>query len=117
MITNASPLDGNVFLSGTQTNIAYQYANNTNFRTVYYNGQTPSSSQLSGALDAAYTEIREATREIRESGFSKENAAKLLRTSTIVAAGPGQAAIDDNLGMSSSAKRDGSLKGDSLAFR
>ncbi|MDO8813667.1 MAG: hypothetical protein Q7J38_16795, partial [Gallionella sp.] len=115
LLTNAAPAEGSVYLSGAQNTVFYQYASDFTKRTVFYNGVAPSSSQFSGALDAAYTENRESTREIRESGFSKENAAKLLRTSTIVAAGPGQAAVDDNLGMSSSAKCDGSLKGDSLA--
>jgi hypothetical protein len=53
---------------------------------------------LTGALDAAYLDIRNQTTEIRESGFAKENASKVLRRGVVTSAGPGQPAVDDSTG-------------------
>jgi mucin-19 len=77
----------------------YEFSGVPGKRSVKYNGVEATSSQLSGALDAAYLDIRNQTTEIRESGFAKENANKILRRGVVTSAGPGQPAVDDSSGL------------------
>jgi hypothetical protein len=70
---------------------------------------------LTGALDAAYLDIRNLTTEIRESGFSKENASKVLRRGVVTSAGPGQPAVDDSTGMAGAEECEGGFANGSLS--
>ena len=72
----------------------YQYAGNSNYRTVIYNGQDPQSFKINGALDASYLEFRNISRELRESGFAKDNAARILRNGLITRAGEGEPVLN-----------------------
>ena len=83
-------------------------------RSVKYNGFEPTSSQLTGALDAAYLDMRNATIEIRESGFAKENANKVLRRGVVTDAGPGQPAVDDSKGTMSLVTCDANFRNNTL---
>ncbi|MCF8177703.1 MAG: hypothetical protein K9J74_04285, partial [Sulfuritalea sp.] len=93
----------------------YEFSGNPLYRSVKYNGVEATNAQLTGALDAAYLDIRNQTTEIRESGFAKENANKVLRRGVVTSAGPGQPAIDDSTGLASAELCDGNFKGGQLA--
>ncbi|MCF8198369.1 MAG: filamentous hemagglutinin N-terminal domain-containing protein [Sulfuritalea sp.] len=93
----------------------YEFSGNPLYRSVKYNGAEATNAQLTGALDAAYLDIRNQTTEIRESGFAKENANKVLRRGVVTSAGPGQPAIDDSTGLASAELCDGGFSGGQLA--
>ncbi|MBK9624571.1 MAG: hypothetical protein IPO38_08425 [Rhodocyclaceae bacterium] len=92
----------------------YPDSGKVGFRSVKYNGVEATSEQLTGALDAAYLDIRNQTIEIRESGFAKENANKILRRGVVTSAGPGQPAVDDSTGMAQLDSCDGNFINDAL---
>jgi len=102
------------------TNLVPSYYGNglspkpNDLRPILYNGQGANSPQLNGAFDAVYVTFREASVQVRESGFAKENAAGILRRGVIVDAQPGQAAVDDNRGLHTVSKCEGGLNGASL---
>ncbi|MBI5898861.1 MAG: hypothetical protein HZB40_06520 [Rhodocyclales bacterium] len=93
----------------------YEFSGDPTKRSVKYNGVEATNAQLTGALDAAYLDIRNQTTEIRESGFAKENASKVLRNGVVTSAGPGQPAIDDSTGQTRMEDCEGGLSGDSLS--
>jgi hypothetical protein len=93
----------------------YEFAGDPNHRSVRYNGFEPQNAQLTGALDAAYLDIRNATTEVRESGFAKENASKVLRRGVVTSAGPGQPAVDDSTGMAGAEECEGGFADGSLS--
>lgn len=87
----------------------YEFGGDPTKRPVYYNGVGAESALTTGALDAAYLDIRNAARAIREGGFSKENAAVLLQMGVVTEARPGQTAIDENKGLRLVTNCDGKL--------
>jgi hypothetical protein len=93
----------------------YEFSGDPTKRSVKYNGVEATNAQLTGALDAAYLDIRNQTTEIRESGFAKENASKVLRNGVVTSAGPGQPAIDDSTGQAGMEDCEGGLSGDNLS--
>ncbi|MDO8787404.1 MAG: hypothetical protein Q7J42_04965, partial [Sulfuritalea sp.] len=93
----------------------YEFSGDPLHRSVKYNGVEATNAQLTGALDAAYLDIRNATIEIRESGFAKENANKVLRRGVVTSAGPGQPAVDDSTGTMGLASCDGNFRDSNLA--
>ncbi|MCX7165482.1 MAG: hypothetical protein NTV11_04300, partial [Rhodocyclales bacterium] len=92
----------------------YEFSGDPLRRSVKYNGVEATNAQLTGALDAAYLDIRNATIEIRESGFAKENANKVLRRGVVTSAGPGQPAVDDSTGIAGAGVCDGNFTDGSL---
>jgi hypothetical protein len=108
--------DGTIMLFGDdKVQPKYEFSGDPLHRSVKYNGVEATSAQLTGALDAAYLDIRNQTTEIRESGFAKENASKVLRRGVVTSAGPGQPAVDDSTGLAGLELCDGSFGGGSLA--
>jgi hypothetical protein len=102
--------DGTIFLIGDDAiQPKYEFAGDSTKRSVRYNGAQVENAQLTGALDAAYLDIRNQTTEIRESGFAKENASKVLRRGVVTSAGPGQPAVDDSTGMAGLEPCDGNF--------
>jgi hypothetical protein len=93
----------------------YAFSGNPLYRRVLYNGNEATNAQLTGALDAAYLDIRNMTTEIRESGFAKENASKVLRRGVVTSAGPGQPAVDDSTGMAGAEECEGGFANSSLS--
>jgi hypothetical protein len=111
-----APSAGVVYLVGDNTiKPKYEFGGDPTHRLVLYNGVGAESARATGALDAAYLDIRNQAREVRESGFAKENAAKVLRQGVVTEAGPGQPAIDDNRGMLAPVSCDGQLKNNDLS--
>ena len=107
---------GTVMLFGEDTfQPKYEFSGDPNKRSVKYNGVEATNAQLTGALDAAYLDIRNQTTEIRESGFAKENASKVLRRGVVTSAGPGQPAVDDSTGMAGAEECEGGFANDSLS--
>jgi hypothetical protein len=92
----------------------YEFSGQLGYRSVKYNGVEATSAQLTGALDAAYLDIRNQTTETRESGFAKENANKVLRRGVVTSAGPGQPAVDDSTGTATPGSCDGDFSKDEL---
>jgi hypothetical protein len=92
----------------------YEGSGDLSKRSVLYNGVEATNSQLTGALDAAYLDIRNANTEIREGGFAKENASKILKRGVVTSAGPGQPAVDDSTGMAGAEDCEGSFAGGNL---
>ncbi|MBI5108607.1 MAG: hypothetical protein HZA62_07645, partial [Rhodocyclales bacterium] len=92
----------------------YEFSGDPTKRSVKYNGVEATNAQLTGALDAAYLDIRNMTTEIRESGFAKENASKVLRRGVVTSAGPGQPAVDDSTGMAGAEECEGGFANESL---
>jgi hypothetical protein len=74
-----------------------------------YNGNEATNAQLEAGLTASSSEINNLTNEIRESGFGKENASKILRRGVVTSAGPGQPAVDDSTGTAGTESCDGSF--------
>ncbi|MDO8331911.1 MAG: hypothetical protein Q7T36_15710, partial [Fluviicoccus sp.] len=108
--------DGTIHLVGDDAiQPRYEFSGNPLHRSVKYNGVEATNAQLTGALDAAYLDIRNATIEIRESGFAKENANKVLRRGVVTSAGPGQPAVDDSTGTMGLASCDGNFRDSNLA--
>jgi filamentous hemagglutinin family protein len=108
--------DGSINLKGDdQFQPKYEFSGNPLYRRVLYNGNEATNAQLTGALDAAYLDIRNMTTEIRESGFAKENASKVLRRGVVTSAGPGQPAVDDSTGMAGSEECEGGFANGSLS--
>ncbi|MDO8292205.1 MAG: hypothetical protein Q7T29_05005, partial [Gallionella sp.] len=108
--------DGTIHLVGDDAiQPKYEFSGNPLHRSVKYNGVEATNAQLTGALDAAYLDIRNATIEIRESGFAKENANKVLRRGVVTSAGPGQPAVDDSTGTMGLASCDGNFRDSNLA--
>jgi hypothetical protein len=108
--------DGTVNLKGDdKVQPKYEFSGNPLYRRVLYNGNDATNAQLTGALDAAYLDIRNLTTEIRESGFSKENASKVLRRGVVTSAGPGQPAVDDSTGMAGAEECEGGFANGSLS--
>ncbi|MDA8254599.1 MAG: hypothetical protein M0Z99_02995, partial [Betaproteobacteria bacterium] len=108
--------DGTIFLVGDDAfQPKYEFSGDPLHRVVKYNGVDATNAQLTGALDAAYLDIRNLTAEIRESGFAKENASKVLRRGVVTSAGPGQPAVDDSTGMAGLALCDGVFSANRLA--
>ena len=108
--------DGTVMLFGDETHQPkYEFSGDPTHRSVKYNGVEATNAQLTGALDAAYLDIRNQTTEIRESGFAKENASKVLRRGVVTSAGPGQPAVDDSTGLAGMELCDGIYGNDALA--
>ena len=93
----------------------YEFSGQLGHRSVRYNGAEATNAQLTGALDAAYLDIRNQTTETRESGFAKENANKVLRKGVVTSAGPGQTAVDDSKGIANMGSCDGSFNKEELA--
>jgi hypothetical protein len=93
----------------------YEGSGDLSKRAVLYNGVEATNAQLTGALDAAYLDIRNATTEVRESGFAKENASKVLRRGVVTSAGPGQPAVDDSTGMAGAEECEGGFADGSLS--
>ncbi|KAF0188277.1 MAG: hypothetical protein FD165_2858, partial [Gammaproteobacteria bacterium] len=99
VVIGSSASDGTIMLVGPDAvQPRYEFSGQLGKRSVKYNGVEATNAQLTGALDAAYLDIRNATIEIRESGFAKENANKVLRRGVVTSAGPGQPAVDDSTG-------------------
>ena len=110
VVNGSSAADGTIMLVGPDAvQPRYEFSGQLGKRSVKYNGVEATSAQLTGALDAAYLDIRNATIEIRESGFAKENANKVLRRGVVTSAGPGQPAVDDSTGLAGMASCDGSF--------
>ena len=107
--------DPTKLVGGVPIQPKYEFAGVLGSRSVKYNGVEATSSQLAGALDAAYLDIRNQTTEVRESGFAKENANKILRRGVVTSAGPGQPAVDDSAGLAQLETCDGSFTGSQLA--
>jgi hypothetical protein len=108
--------DGTINLKGDdKVQPKYEFSGNPLYRRVLYNGNDATNAQLTGALDAAYLDIRNLTTEIRESGFSKENASKVLRRGVVTSAGPGQPAVDDSTGMAGAEECEGGFANGSLS--
>jgi hypothetical protein len=108
--------DGTIFLIGDDAvQPKYEFSGDPLHRIVKYNGVDATNAQLTGALDAAYLDIRNQTTEIRESGFAKENASKVLRRGVVTSAGPGQPAVDDSTGLAGLEQCDGTFGGGRLA--
>ncbi|MBK9019610.1 MAG: hypothetical protein IPL72_06255 [Sulfuritalea sp.] len=108
--------DGSIFLIGDEAiQPKYEFSGDPLHRIVKYNGADAANAQLTGALDAAYLDIRNQTTEIRESGFAKENASKVLRRGVVTSAGPGQPAVDDSTGMAGLESCDGNFGGSTLS--
>ncbi|MFH1873126.1 MAG: hypothetical protein ABIG36_21195, partial [Pseudomonadota bacterium] len=108
--------DGTIFLIGDDAvQPKYEFSGDPLHRIVKYNGVDATNAQLTGALDAAYLDIRNQTTEIRESGFAKENASKVLRRGVVTSAGPGQPAVDDSTGLAGMELCDGTYGNDALA--
>ncbi|MCM2289096.1 MAG: autotransporter-associated beta strand repeat-containing protein, partial [Sulfuritalea sp.] len=108
--------DGTIFLVGDDAfQPKYEFSGDPLHRAVKYNGVDATNAQLTGALDAAYLDIRNLTTEIRESGFAKENASKVLRRGVVTSAGPGQPAVDDSSGMAGLESCDGVFGDNRLA--
>jgi hypothetical protein len=108
--------DGTINLKGDdKIQPKYEFSGNPLYRRVLYNGNDATNAQLTGALDAAYLDIRNATTEVRESGFAKENASKVLRRGVVTSAGPGQPAVDDSTGMAGSEECEGGFANGSLS--
>ncbi len=108
--------DGTINLKGDdKIQPKYEFSGNPLYRKVLYNGNEATNAQLTGALDAAYLDIRNQTTEIRESGFAKENASKVLRRGVVTSAGPGQPAVDDSTGMAGAEECEGGFANDSLS--
>ncbi|MDZ4252766.1 MAG: hypothetical protein U1A72_09380, partial [Sulfuritalea sp.] len=107
---------GTVMLFGDEAfQPKYEFSGDPLHRSVKYNGVEATNAQLTGALDAAYLDIRNQTTEIRESGFAKENASKVLRRGVVTSAGPGQPAVDDSTGLASMELCDGTFGNSTLA--
>ncbi|MDP2821866.1 MAG: hypothetical protein Q8O52_04190, partial [Sulfuritalea sp.] len=107
--------DGTIMLVGDNAvQPKYEFSGDPLHRSVKYNGVEATNAQLTGALDAAYLDIRNMTTEIRESGFAKENASKVLRRGVVTSAGPGQPAVDDSTGMAGLESCDGKFGGNAL---
>ncbi|MDP2132886.1 MAG: hypothetical protein Q8J99_04680, partial [Sulfuritalea sp.] len=107
--------DGTIMLVGDDAvQPKYKESGDPNFRPVMYNGVQATNAQLAGALDAVYLDIRNLTTEIRESGFAKENASKVLRRGVVTSAGPGQPAVDDSSGTAGLELCDGRFGGNAL---
>jgi hypothetical protein len=108
--------DGTINLKGDdKIQPKYEFSGNPLYRKVLYNGNEATNAQLTGALDAAYLDIRNATTEVRESGFAKENASKVLRRGVVTSAGPGQPAVDDSTGMAGAEECEGGFADGSLS--
>ena len=108
--------DGTINLKGDdKIQPKYEFSGDLLHRKVLYNGNEATNAQLTGALDAAYLDIRNQTTEIRESGFAKENASKVLRRGVVTSAGPGQPAVDDSTGMAGMQECEGSFSGGALS--
>ncbi|MCM2308168.1 MAG: hypothetical protein NDI91_11980, partial [Sulfuritalea sp.] len=108
--------DGTIFLIGDDAvQPKYEFSGDPLHRVVKYNGVDATNAQLTGALDAAYLDIRNQTTEIRESGFAKENASKVLRRGVVTSAGPGQPAVDDSTGLAGMELCDGIFGSGTLA--
>jgi hypothetical protein len=108
MVVGDAAADGTIMLFGDdKIQPKYEFSGDPKHRSVKYNGVEATNAQLTGALDAAYLDIRNQTTEIRESGFAKENANKVLRRGVVTSAGPGQPAVDDSTGMASAGMCDG----------
>ncbi|MDP1984945.1 MAG: hypothetical protein Q8K23_20540, partial [Sulfuritalea sp.] len=108
--------DGTIMLVGDDAvQPKYPDSGDPLFRPVMYNGVQATNAQLSGALDSVTLDIRNLTAEIRESGFAKENASKVLRRGVVTSAGPGQPAVDDSTGLAGLEQCDGTFGGGSLA--
>jgi hypothetical protein len=108
--------DGIINLKGDdKVQPKYEFSGNPLYRRVLYNGNEATNAQLTGALDAAYLDIRNATTEVRESGFAKENASKVLRRGVVTSAGPGQPAVDDSTGMAGAEECEGGFADGSLS--
>ena len=116
MVEGNGPSDGIINLKGDdKIQPKYEFSGNQLYRKVLYNGNDATNAQLTGALDAAYLDIRNMTTEIRESGFAKENASKVLRRGVVTSAGPGQPAVDDSTGMAKSEECEGGFLNGSLS--
>jgi hypothetical protein len=116
VVEGSSIGDGIINLKGDDAfQPKYDGSGDPSKRTVLYNGQQAENAQLTGALDAAYLDIRNATTEVRESGFAKENASKVLRRGVVTSAGPGQPAVDDSTGMAGAEECEGGFADGSLS--
>ena len=116
VVVGDAAADGTIMLFGDdKIQPKYEFSGDPKHRSVKYNGVEATNAQLTGALDAAYLDIRNQTTEIRESGFAKENANKVLRRGVVTSAGPGQPAVDDSTGMAGASMCDGTFNNGRLA--
>jgi hypothetical protein len=102
--------DGVINLKGNDAiQPKYEFSGDPLHRKVLYNGNEATNAQLEAGLTASSSEINNLTNEIRESGFGKENASKILRRGVVTSAGPGQPAVDDSTGTAGTESCDGSF--------
>ncbi len=84
-----------VYLEGNRTfKPAYEFASDTTYRVVVYNGEAADSPQIRGALSSAIAPLRDTIKEQLSAGFSKENLRKQLSEGVVLQTGVARPGID-----------------------